>query len=119
MVLCTLASCARSSIVPRSDYSGLEQGGGRKYEVRTTDGRSHTATHFSVTPDAIVIHRMLDSEERTSLPVNVVIPLEDVESIRRISPAGHAEAFLVGILAVATLTAVGYLVLEAVAGSSF
>jgi hypothetical protein len=51
--------------------------------------------------------------------VNVVIPLEDVESIRRISPAGHAEAFLVGILAVATLTAVGYLVLEAVAGSSF
>ena len=118
LLILVVSACTRHSVVPRSEYSTLERGGGQRYQITTTDGRSFIFSDFTVTPDAIVVHDREGSEDAASNE-DVAVPMEEIESVRRISPAGHAKAFITGIVLVGALAALGYWVIESAAHSSW
>ncbi len=98
-----IVACAGSAAIPRSDYSKLEPSDEPSYELRTKDGQVFVLSHFTITPDTIVVH-----ENGQDLS----IPTDNVDSIRPIKTAGHGKSFAIGIVALSVFAVVGFLVID-------
>jgi hypothetical protein len=115
-VLFVLSACAKSSVIPRSDYDTLSPDDEARYEIKTLDGKIYDVSSVTVARDALVGHGAQGSDGQEE---DVTIPLAQVESVSRMSATGHAMAFVSGLAIVGVLAAVGYVVMVTATGVGY
>ena len=112
-VLFVCSACSTSSVVPRSDYDTLDRDDSARYKIVALDGTVYIVSGVTVIGDAIVGH---DAEGPDGHEGDVTIPMNQVESVHRLTATGHAMAFVSGLLVGGLLTAVGYVVMMTAVG---
>jgi hypothetical protein len=101
VITASVMGCTRAATLPSSEWESLDEVTDGDYRIRTYDGHEYATGEFTKTDSTVVISELFRDGKRFEIEP-IVVPVEDIESVKKVQLWGPGTGIIVvGLAAVA------------------